>query len=60
MILRKLDQSFFIKDNDKLLRDTFEDEIALVFKTEKGLIIFSGCAHKGIIEHCFISSRIFQ
>ncbi len=55
-----IDQSFFIKDNGKLLRDTFEDEIALVFKTEKGLIIFSGCAHKGIIEHCFISSRIFQ
>ena len=46
----EIDQSFFIKDKGKLLQDTFEDEIALVFKTEKGLIIFSGCAHKGIVN----------
>jgi 7,8-dihydropterin-6-yl-methyl-4-(beta-D-ribofuranosyl)aminobenzene 5'-phosphate synthase len=46
----EIDQSFFIKENNKVLQDTFEDEIALIFKTEKGLIIFSGCAHKGIVN----------
>lgn len=39
----------------KLEPDALNDEGALIYKTEKGLVIFTGCGHKGlrnIIEHC--------
>ena len=39
----------------KIDPDTLNDEGALIYKSEKGLVIFTGCGHKGlrnIIEHC--------
>jgi 7,8-dihydropterin-6-yl-methyl-4-(beta-D-ribofuranosyl)aminobenzene 5'-phosphate synthase len=45
-----IDQSFFVKNDGNLIKDNFEDEIALVVKTDNGLVIFSGCAHKGIVN----------
>jgi len=41
---------FFIKDNGDLQPDYFVDEQALFIKTAEGLVIVSGCAHRGIIN----------
>lgn len=41
---------FFRKEQDRLVPDDFPDDRALIFKTEKGLVIVSGCAHRGIIN----------
>ena len=38
--------------------DLFEDEISLVIKTEKGLIVIVGCSHPGILNIlCHIEKR---
>lgn len=41
---------FYIKKNNELKKDMFLDEIAMVIKTIKGLIIITGCSHTGIIN----------
>ena len=41
---------FYKKEQDNLVPDDFPDDRALIFKTEKGLVIVSGCAHRGIIN----------
>ncbi len=46
----KIPSNFVIKNDDKIVQDTFKDEISLVLKTSKGLVIVSGCSHRGIIN----------
>lgn len=42
---------FAVKRNNKLVKDTeMIDEKAMYIKTEKGLIVVLGCAHRGIIN----------
>jgi 7,8-dihydropterin-6-yl-methyl-4-(beta-D-ribofuranosyl)aminobenzene 5'-phosphate synthase len=41
---------FYRKEQETLVPDDFPDDSALIFKTEKGLVIVSGCAHRGIIN----------
>jgi len=41
---------FYKKEQDNLVPDDFPDDRALIFKTGKGLVIVSGCAHRGIIN----------
>ncbi len=39
---------------ERVVPDTLNDEGALIYKSDKGLVIFTGCGHKGvknIIEH---------
>lgn len=45
-----LDPLLQIKNNDKLSTDSFDEEQVLVIKTDDGLIVLSGCAHKGIVN----------
>lgn len=42
--------SFFVEENGEFSRDNFNDEQVLVIRTGKGLVILSGCAHKGIVN----------
>lgn len=56
----ELDPSFFIKKNDNFLRDNFEDELVLVIKTQEGLVILSGCGHKGIVNTVSSVAKYFN
>lgn len=38
----------FMKENGKLINDTFDHELFMVIENNYNLIIFSGCAHSGI------------
>ena len=45
--------NLYKKINDQLIPDDFDHECSLVFKTEKGLVIFNSCSHtrlKNIID----------
>lgn len=57
--LEKLESNLIIKNNEMFQVDSFTDEIALVINSKLGLIVISGCAHRGIIntlhEACAIS-----
>jgi 7,8-dihydropterin-6-yl-methyl-4-(beta-D-ribofuranosyl)aminobenzene 5'-phosphate synthase len=39
-----------IKEGDEMLPDPFRDDQALVVKTEVGLVIILGCAHRGAVN----------
>lgn len=44
------DQTLYVKGENGAVRDTFPDDLSLAVKTEKGLAIFLGCAHRGMIN----------
>ncbi|MFA5367294.1 MAG: MBL fold metallo-hydrolase [Dehalococcoidia bacterium] len=45
-----IEPMFFIKTDEGNIPDNFPDDQALVIKTEKGLIVILGCAHRGMIN----------
>lgn len=42
-----LDENLYLRKGDSILKDNFPDEQYMVVKTEKGIIIFTGCSHCG-------------
>lgn len=42
-----LDKNLYLRKGDSILKDNFPDEQYMVVKTEKGIIIFTGCSHCG-------------
>ena len=45
-----IEPHFFFKDNESLHPDDFPDDLALICKTDKGLVIVLGCSHRGIVN----------
>ncbi len=45
-----VDYRYLIFENGEFVTDFFDDEIALVVDTGRGLIIFAGCSHPGIMN----------
>jgi len=45
-----IDDRLKLKVNDELIPDTMTDDLALVVRTDIGLAIITGCAHRGIIN----------
>ena len=46
----KIDPMLFVKEESELKPDPLYDDQALFLKSEKGLVIILGCAHRGIIN----------
>lgn len=46
----KVDKDTQVKLEGRILRDTIPDDQALIIKTEDGLAVVLGCAHRGIIN----------
>lgn len=40
----------YMEKDGTILNDTFDHEIVMVLKEDKGIVIFSGCSHRGIIN----------
>ncbi|CDG64419.1 MAG: 7,8-dihydropterin-6-yl-methyl-4-(beta-D-ribofuranosyl)aminobenzene 5-phosphate synthase [Methanobacterium sp.] len=49
-----------VERGGKLLPDEFKDELNLVMKTDEGLVVFSACAHKGIVNILYSAQENFQ
>lgn len=47
-------------DKKTLVHDNFSHEMALAVKTEKGLIVFSGCSHNGLLNILSASADYFK
>ena len=41
---------FFLKQEEKVIRDTLADDQALILDTAKGLVVLLGCSHRGVIN----------
>jgi 7,8-dihydropterin-6-yl-methyl-4-(beta-D-ribofuranosyl)aminobenzene 5'-phosphate synthase len=49
-----------VETDGKLLPDKFGDELNLVIKADEGLVVVSGCAHKGIVNILYSAKEYFQ
>jgi len=45
-----IDRSMYVKKDGNLVPDDLPDDLALAIRTDKGLIIILGCAHRGMIN----------
>lgn len=51
----------FVVDRENIIeKDNFEDEICLVIKTNKGLVVVTGCSHPGILNILSTIKNIFK
>lgn len=48
--IEKIEDRFVIEEDGMLIPDNFDDEIALCFEIDEGLVVFVGCSHPGIIN----------
>jgi 7,8-dihydropterin-6-yl-methyl-4-(beta-D-ribofuranosyl)aminobenzene 5'-phosphate synthase len=46
----KANSTLFVEKDQQLLPDQFRHEMAVVLCSEEGLIVFSGCAHNGLLN----------
>ncbi len=52
-------RKFYMGDGARKSKDMFQDEQMLIMKTEKGLCIFFGCSHPGVINGCLAARALF-
>ena len=45
-----VDPELYVKQNGELLPDPLRDDLAIIVKTEAGLLVILGCAHRGVIN----------
>ena len=41
---------FYVKEDGSLRNDSIPDDLSLIVRTQKGLVVVLGCAHRGIIS----------
>jgi 7,8-dihydropterin-6-yl-methyl-4-(beta-D-ribofuranosyl)aminobenzene 5'-phosphate synthase len=46
----EIDSGLFDKNTGEMLPDELKDDLAMVIDTEYGLVVISGCAHRGIVN----------
>jgi 7,8-dihydropterin-6-yl-methyl-4-(beta-D-ribofuranosyl)aminobenzene 5'-phosphate synthase len=46
----EIENNLFVKENGILVPDPLADDLALVINTDFGLVVISGCAHRGIVN----------
>ena len=46
----KIDANLYVKKEGEFHPDPLRDDLALAIKTEQGLVVVAGCAHRGIVN----------
>lgn len=46
----QIDTNLYVKEGEELVPDPLWDDRALIIKTDQGLVVILGCAHRGIIN----------
>ena len=54
----EMESFLVVKENGNFKPDTFRDDQALIIKTPPGLVVVSGCAHRGIINTLYHAQKI--
>jgi len=54
----KIDSELFVKESGELRPDPLKDDLALIVKTEMGLIVVLGCGHRGMINTLHHAQKI--
>jgi 7,8-dihydropterin-6-yl-methyl-4-(beta-D-ribofuranosyl)aminobenzene 5'-phosphate synthase len=45
-----IDDRLCVKKGDKMVPDPLADDLALIVRTSEGLVLITGCAHRGIVN----------
>lgn len=53
-----IEDRYVIKDGKQIKADDFADDLALVCRTERGLVLVLGCAHRGLINTILQARKI--
>jgi 7,8-dihydropterin-6-yl-methyl-4-(beta-D-ribofuranosyl)aminobenzene 5'-phosphate synthase len=56
----QLNSSLLCSDDGNIVQDPFNEELVVVVRTDQGLVIVSGCAHRGIINTITAVSDYFH
>lgn len=56
----QLSSSLLFLEDGNIVQDTFNEELVVVVRTDHGLVIVSGCAHRGIINSINAVSDYFH
>jgi 7,8-dihydropterin-6-yl-methyl-4-(beta-D-ribofuranosyl)aminobenzene 5'-phosphate synthase len=54
----KIDRDLLVKEGGKLHTDPLRDDLALIIKSRKGLIVVLGCGHRGMINTLHHAQKI--
>ncbi|MDD5647632.1 MAG: MBL fold metallo-hydrolase [Dehalococcoidia bacterium] len=54
----QIDPALHVKDAENYVPDSLTDDLSLIIKTEKGLVILLGCAHRGLISTILHAQKI--
>lgn len=54
----EVDSTLWIKEDSIWKSDPIKDDLALIYKTGAGLVVISGCAHRGIINTLYHAQQI--
>ncbi len=53
-----VDETLFVKTGSDYQPDSVPDDLALAIKTELGLVVVSGCAHRGLINTIYRAQEV--
>jgi len=56
----QVDTELFIREGEDFLHDPLRDDLGVVIKTDSGLIVLTGCAHRGIINTIHQAQKIMN
>ncbi len=56
----KVPDRFKKLENGNLVKDDIVDDLALIIRTEDGIIILTGCAHSGVVNTLYHTSKLFK
>jgi 7,8-dihydropterin-6-yl-methyl-4-(beta-D-ribofuranosyl)aminobenzene 5'-phosphate synthase len=54
----KVDRELLVKEGGELRTDPLRDDLALVIKTQRGLVVVLGCGHRGMINTLHHAQKI--
>ncbi|MDP6348021.1 MAG: MBL fold metallo-hydrolase, partial [Dehalococcoidia bacterium] len=53
-----VDPDMYLKQGEGWVKDPLQDDLALVVKTPRGLVVVPGCAHRGIVNTLHQARRV--
>ncbi|MBN2570131.1 MAG: MBL fold metallo-hydrolase [Deltaproteobacteria bacterium] len=53
-----IEPSLLVKEGNKFIPDIFRDDLSIVVRTDEGLVVVLGCAHRGTINTIHHAQRI--
>ncbi|TET74265.1 MAG: MBL fold metallo-hydrolase [Dehalococcoidia bacterium] len=54
----EIDPVLYVKENDEFVPDPLLDDRALIIKTDEGLVVVLGCAHRGVINTLYHAQQV--